>query len=1212
MGQATIQGKATDTNNGEPIIFANVVLYRNGNNIGGTETDLDGNYIFGGLDAGTYDVEISYVGYATQRIADIVVQASKVVKVDISMNQGETLQTVEIVGYKVPLIEFDNTTTGNTVTSEQIKSLPVKDLNAIAATSAGLSSVDGGAISMRGARSGGTVYFIDGIRTFGSIPQTDVEQLQVITGGVEAKYGDVSGGIISLTSKGPSNSYTGYFEAETSEGLDAQGYNLLSANLSGPIWKKGDKSIIGFRFSGQYIGQADNRPSYDGVYRLPESTIRELEENPTINFGANGDGTAAALENVGFNEIGPLLSMRPNEDRRAIDVTAKIDAQLTDNIDISISGAYNDTQDRFTVGGDGGTNIWALANWTNNPYQYNDRLRTNFRFRHKIGNQGIREGLSDEEKANQPTIQNFSYTLQLGFERGRQRNEDLRHEDNLFRYGYYGRVDRAWTPELSPRSDIDNFGGEVYFNEFNIPVGHQGYAENVGEFTINEQINPVLARYNEENGFREVIGRNAFSDLFQNVGQIYNVNRKSESDIYTLNVASGFDLVPNGSEKGRHNIQFGFLYEQRVNRSWSMNPRGLWTLARIRANNHIVSGVDFSDQVGSFTPSGEVFDRDGNPVTSVAQYNTLVSDPGSIGFIQNVRALAGQALNEYVNIDGLNPDDMTLSMFSAQELNNANFNLLGFNYYGYDYLGNKLPTSTTFDDFFTQTDQNGDRVFNVAPWTPVWAGGYIQDKFTYKDIIFRLGVRLDYYDANSKVLRDPYSLYDIETAADFHSRTGTQQPVSVADDYKVYVAGAESEEVIGYRQGDNWFLPNGTSVSNGAVIFQGGLVNPSYTSRAAGITQPDVRAEGFNLDYSFEDYEPQININPRLAFSFPISDDAGFFAHYDILTQRPTNTIATALDYFYFNDRVRTNNNGSPINDPRLRPVQTVDYQVGFQQKLSNTTALKISAYYRELRDLIQRRFYTNVPAPLNNYEAFGNLDFSTVKGFSFQLDRRRTGNLQLTATYTLQFADGSGSDANSSGGLNIRGPIRTLLPLDVDERHRITSTIDYRYSGGKNYNGPVLFGKDILANTGANFVLTAVSGRPYTDRIRAEEFNASGFQVAINDARLPWTINIDMRVDKDFTIVTNQTTNKAINLNIYLRAQNLLNTRNVIGVYEFTGDPENDGFLVTPFGEDRIRQIANDGRNVGNFLDQYNAALLEPGFFAMPRRMYIGAIVQF
>ena len=108
-------------------------------------------------------------------------------------------------------------------------------------------------------------------------------------------------------------------------------------------------------------------------------------------------------------------------------------------------------------------------------------------------------------------------------------------------------------------------------------------------------------------------------------------------------------------------------------------------------------------------------------------------------------------------------------------------------------------------------------------------------------------------------------------------------------------------------------------------------------------------------------------------------------------------------DYLYFLDPSRT-----PSNNPNLKPQKTIDYEVGFQQKLSNSAALKIAAYYKELRDMIQTRTYLFVPV-LNSYNTFDNIDFGTVKGFSFQFDRRRTNNVQLQASYTLQFAGRNG-----------------------------------------------------------------------------------------------------------------------------------------------------------------------------------------------------------
>ena len=180
---------------------------------------------------------------------------------------------------------------------------------------------------------------------------------------------------------------------------------------------------------------------------------------------------------------------------------------------------------------------------------------------------------------------------------------------------------------------------------------------------------------------------------------------------------------------------------------------------------------------------------------------------------------------DFVNVHSLSPDQLSLDLFSAREL--ADLNIV--DYRGYDYLGNKTTGNISFEDFFTAKDADGRRSFPVAPFSPIYAAGYIQDKFSYKDIIFRLGLRADYYDANTKVFKDPYALYDIETADAYFDRNPDKtRPESVGDDYKVYVKGPESEEIIGYRKGDQWYQPNGTAVSGGNVIFNGGVVYPRY------------------------------------------------------------------------------------------------------------------------------------------------------------------------------------------------------------------------------------------------------------------------------------------------------------------------------------------------------------------------------------------------
>ncbi|MEM6697848.1 MAG: TonB-dependent receptor, partial [Bacteroidota bacterium] len=1103
--------------------YASVLLLKNGNSVGGTTTDLEGNFSVNPIDPGTYNIEFSYTGYASQRQEGVIILAGKATILEIKLDEGilATDEEIVVVGYKVPLVEQDNTTQGQTITSEQIRNLPTRNINALAATTAGIASADeGDAISIRGSRSNSTDYYIDGLRVSGSaalIPESEIDQLQVITGGVEARYGDVTGGIISITTKGPSSKWSGGLELETSEFFDAYDNRLVGFNFSGPLLKnKEDVSILGIRVAGRYTYQLDDDPSAVDVFRVTDATLAELEANPIV-LKTNNNGTSSpfvAADFTNFDDVN-ALSARPFEEFTRYDITTKIDARLSDAIDITFSGSYNWREDFSTPSGniiDGGSSTsggtWRTFNSHNNPSNVDETLRGNFRFRHRLG------GAPSEEETKSSVIQNASYTLQLSYENNLNDLSDTRHGQNYFDYGYIGKFDVEWIPTFS----------------FDVPTQslvHTDYRQILRGYEPGT-INPVLANYNNVLGdaisggeginptipdflvffpggassnpgisLDQFIARNGFIssqftstwDLHTNVGTVYNQVRNRNNDLITFNANSSFELVPGGnSDKGRHNIEFGLLYEQRTNRTYRVFPRNLWTVARQQVNAHIQGIAENADSIGSVAIPN---------FGDVALLDIAINEGSDNTFFRRVREVTGDPLDAYVNVDGLDPSQLSLDMFSAKELNDEQI----LDYFGYDYLGNEFDG--TFDEFFSSVDANGVRTFPVAPNRPIYWAGYIQDKFTFKDIIFRVGLRVDQYDANTKVLKDDYSLYEIQGAADYHAQnTNLERPGNIGDDFKVYTNDGGGA-IQAYRDGDQWYFPNGTPANSPVDIFAGGLVFPAYADSRVDEVANFIKSRDFDTNVSFEDYEPQINWMPRLAFSFPISEEANFFANYDILVQRPaSNTVATAYDYFYFTDRSGLRNN------PNLQPQRTITYEVGFQQKLSASSALRLSAYYRELRDMIARRTFFPVPI-VNQYTTYDNLDFGTVKAFSIAYDLRRTGNVQLTANYTLQFADGTGSDADSQRGLTSRGNIRTLIPLSYDERHRVVANLDYRYGSGSKYNGPRIAGKNILADFGVNLQAIAVSGRPYTATLTPQELGGVGFKGELNGARRPWTFTL-------------------------------------------------------------------------------------------------------
>ncbi|MBR9919880.1 MAG: TonB-dependent receptor plug domain-containing protein [Bacteroidetes bacterium] len=1202
MAQTALSGKVTDTESGEPVLFGNVKLYLNGVYKTGTQTDFDGNYSFSPIDAGTYDVEVSYVGYTTQRTEGVVVKAGKENRLDIALSEGVTMDVVEVIGYKVPLIDQDNTESGGQLTGDQVMKLPSKSINGIVGNVAGVASADDGDnVTIKGSRSNATVYFLDGVRVRGALPpQTEVEQLQVITGGVGAQYGDVTGGIISITTRGPSSRFSGGLEVETSEFLDSYGYNLVNANLSGPIIKKKDseETILGFRLAGQYRQRLDDDPAAINVFKVSPEVLSELEANPIIEFG---NAFVPAGEFVDYSGV-EEFAYRPNEEDKRYDITAKLDARLSKNIDVSFTGTYNQNVDRFTPSGyssNAAQISWTQFNSHNNPYQTSTRYRGNFRLRHRLGSQNV----DSEERRDPSTIRNASYTLQFGYEQFLDNIQDTRHEDNFFDYGYVGNFDYEWVPAL---------GNPINPETYPAFLQHRDYTRTYNGYTSGD-INPVLANYNNfvdvdaalepefpaENGFIAT-NYSRIWNLHSNVGQVYNLYRKRDQETLNFRASSSFELWPSNSEDAKHNIQFGVLYEQRTERGYDLNPFALWRIAEQQANRNIL-GVDTTGTFDYFNAGiigGGVI---GDTIVfgeAIPLYGVVTAEQEELLFYQRVRDVVGAGSGDFVNVHELNPDQMSLDMFSSAELTGQNI----LDYWGYDYLGNTIEAS--FDDFFTATDENGVRTFPVGAFRPNYLAAYIQDRFTFRDIIFRVGVRVDRYDANTNVLKDPYSLYDIMGANDFHAQFGGEAPETIGDDFKVYLDGANSDNVKAYRDGDQWYFPNGTEANDGSLIFGQTVVTPKYT-----VDDPNIQRRGFDPSITFEDYTPQVNVMPRLAFSFPISNEANFFAHYDVLVQRPpSNTVATPIDYYYFAERTQIRNN------PNLRPERTIDYEVGFQQKLTNSSALKVSAYYKELRDMIQFRTFLYVPG-INGqqYDTYDNLDFGTVKGFTFQYDLRRTGNVSLLAAYTLQFADGTGSDANSSRGLSSRGLQRILYPLSFDERHRINISMDYRYASGKAYNGPRLFGADIFANAGLNLQAIAVSGRPYTAKIVPDLLGGSSTQGAINGSRLPWSFVVNIRLDKDFTLVQPKEDGRGgLNMNVYLRVANLLDTRNVANVYPATGSAADDGYLDSFLGLDAIQSVAGSGRSVDAFVASYQWRMLNPNFYTLPRRIFLGAIFDF
>ncbi len=1234
QNESAIKVRLTDKANKETIPFANVIVEMGGIQSGVGTTNMDGEVTIKPLSPGRYTVKSSYVGYQSVEVKDIQVAVGKTVYINVEMTAGQQLEAVEVIDYKEPLIDPD-TKSGGTVTREEYQNMASKNINSVAATTAGVYQKDeGGELNIRGSRADATAYYVDGQKVLGSsgVPQGGVEQVTAITGGTPAEYGDATGGIIAITTRGPASKYTGGIELISSgagekngksRGLDAFGYNFVGFSLNGPLLMKKDsvndinKSVLGFSVAGQYVSEKDPDPSAVGFYQVNPDKLAELENAP-LRPSPQGAGYVLNSEYVTMNDL-EKIKARNNVDSKSMSLTGKLQYQPSTNMSITFGGSVDYNKNHaFTY-------EYALFNPSNNAQVTSNTWRVYGKLTQKFNSASTKE----EEKSSS-VIKNAYFTLQAGYEKTTKKTEDDTHKDNFFDYGYIGKFvqtkEKSYQPETRDLYDVDGDGKKDTVSGF-FMNGYQDVNLSFSPGDANPTGTPYTTQFYDYFGASNVVNiydvqaglglangdrpRNVYSAWY-NTGRQYNG--------YLLEDKSQFRVFANFSaDIKRHAIQVGFEYEQRVESQYNLNPIGLWTRMRELANYHLTNLQD--DSIFDATLNTDIHYFPDGSVSPYAYYDfNRMNDGQQTQFDKSLREKLGYNVNglDWLDVDSYDKSLYSLDMFSADDMLNIGGTGV-VSYFGYDHTGKKTKGSPSLDDFFTKTDDKGNLTRDIGAYRPIYIAGYIQDHFDFKDLKFNVGVRIDRFDANQKVLKDKYLLYEAKTAGEL-SIPG--KPSNIGDDYIVYVEDAANpsvNQVVGYRDGDTWYNASGVEVSDPSASFGQGagqvqpyLVNPSDKTLTSKV---------------FKDYVPQINVMPRIAFSFPISDVANFYAHYDVLTQRPPTY--NRLDPLQYQGVI--NNQDGYVNNPDLKAEKTTDYELGYQQVLNEkkNSSLQLSLFYRELKDLVQTT--SVVQAYPTTYKSFANVDFGTVKGLSIAYDLRRTATgVSLNASYTLQFADGTGSSTSDGQNLVSSGVpnLRTTHALDFDQRHTITLNIDYRFGLGKDYRGPHLTlhkGKDnqkvisVLEDVGANVVFRAGSGTPYSKQANIThegQFGIGGGNTAldgqINGSNLPWSYKMDLRVDKHIELnwkgKKDGEEKKTANLTIYLQVLNLLNTKNILAVYKATGNPNDDGYL----NSSEAQTLISSQNSPESFRDLYSVKNNNPSNYSRPRVIRLGLLLDF
>ncbi len=304
--------------------------------------------------------------------------------------------------------------------------------------------------------------------------------------------------------------------------------------------------------------------------------------------------------------------------------------------------------------------------------------------------------------------------------------------------------------------------------------------------------------------------------------------------------------------------------------------------------------------------------------------------------------------------------------------------------------------------------------------------------------------------------------------------------------------------LIGFRY--DYFNPNGF---DDPIYYPSNYEEPysSVDSIGSGIlTDPkEAKAKG--------------QISPRIAISHPLTDRDVLFFSYGHFFQRPDNY------YLFRNNGFQSlTKAGNYIGNPDLEPEKTVSYTVGIEHLFTDNIKGSVTGYYKDVTNLMNWKKYVARSIQDKELNVYTNADYGNIKGLEVSLKKRLEKFIGASVNYTFSVAKGRSSGA--SGGSGAFTSTKTMNILDYDQTHTINANVTLMVPKGYNV---------VLRNWRANFQIEYGSGLPYSS------FGTEN----INDKRLPYTTNTDMRLNRRFDISN-------FKVNVFFDVFNVFNKQNI------------------------------------------------------------------
>nr|MBC8486385.1 outer membrane beta-barrel protein [Bacteroidota bacterium] len=259
----SIKGKVIDATNSEPLVGATIKIV--GTNTGAI-SDVDGTYSVEGIDAGIYDVKVTYIGYTSKLFKSINVSKGGVVKLNVVMEvDGLTTDviiveaTLTMANEQALLIEqknSDNVQDG--ISEQQIKRAPDAAASDVLKRITGISIVNDKYVFVRGTSERYNNTTLNGVLlpstdpdkksfSFDLFPSNLLENVIVSKTFTPDQSANYSGGLVQINTKDFPDDLTMNYSL-------SGGYNTLTSTKSFSTYDASNKSFLFFN-----LGLDDSR-----------------------------------------------------------------------------------------------------------------------------------------------------------------------------------------------------------------------------------------------------------------------------------------------------------------------------------------------------------------------------------------------------------------------------------------------------------------------------------------------------------------------------------------------------------------------------------------------------------------------------------------------------------------------------------------------------------------------------------------------------------------------------------------------------------------------------------------------------------------------------------------------------------------------------------------------------------------------------------------